>query len=342
MPKRKTKKGIKKRTDRTTKKRIKKRINRKTKKRINNKKRIDGGGPRWDRARDSIHSAGDIAIQSGSTAIGRIRQGVSSTAQWLAGNAGFPEDQPIEDLEPDPNDPSYQCYLYYRNTHTHTFPHRVFIDYDDILTQVKDKIAEETGSYSPQRLQLNNHLMTTLITLIIDYTRSNSAFRDEFRDEYEEMFETISDGQYNSELVDVPPQHAWVINTFIHIINGMDLFDGLFAEQDTSAKIEYETYVEEYIPTHSLGGSGTHPPDSIDCPRLFKECDSELFEEFPLPKPHYEYEDDIKRIIEPDDLIGDIKNRIKYFIISHYITDGALRRYLEAMHSNIVRPSDKD
>jgi hypothetical protein len=309
MPKRKTTKGNK------------KRINRKTK-----KKRMKGGGPRWDRAR----IAGDIAIQSGSAAIGRIREGVSNTANWLAGNAGFPEDEPIED----PDVPSDRCYLYYRKTHTHSFPQRVFIDYDDILTQVKDKISEETGSYSPQGLQSNKHLMSTLFTLIRDYTRSNS----EFGDEYEEMFETISDGEYNSELVDLPPEHAWVINKFIHIINGMvsSLFNRLFAEQDRLAEMEYERYIEEYIPMHRLGGSGTHPPESIDCPGLFKESDSELFENFPAPKPHYEYADDIRRIIEPAGLFGDIKNRIKYFIISHYITDGELRRYLKAMHSKIV------
>jgi len=319
MPKGKTNKRSKKRSNRRTKKIIKKRINRKTK-----KKKMKGGGPRWDRALDSMSSASDIAIQSGSAAIGRLREGVGNTANWLSGNAGFPEDEPIED----PDDPSNQCYLYYRDTHTHTFPHRVFIDYDDILTKVKDKISEETDSYSSQELQSDRHLMSDIFTLIRDYTRSNSAFGDE----YEEMFETISDGQYNPELVDLPPEHALVINTFIHIINGMDLFDELFAEQDTSAKMEYERYVEEYIPKHRLGGSGTHPPDSIDCPGLFEECDSELFEKFPLPKPHYKYADDIRRIIiEPDDQYDDIKNGIKYFIISHYITDAALRRYLKAM-----------
>jgi len=298
MPKRKTKKnkkGIKK----GVKKRIKKRINRKTK-----KKKMKGGS---DHASD--------------TAAGATSRLDNFLTQYV-----YPD--------PEPEDSSTQCYSYYKNTHTHSFPHRVFIDYNEILTQMKEHIAEETDSYSSQVLQSDKHLMSNLFTLIRDYTRSNSAFRDE----YEELFDRIPDGQYNSELVDLPPEHAWVINTFIHIINGMDLFDELFAEQDTSAKIEYETYVEEYIPKHILGGSGTHPPDSIDCPKLFEECDEGLFEEFPLPKPHYEEVESIKRIIEPAGHYGDIKNRIKYFIISHYITDAALRRYLKAMREIIVRP----
>ena len=329
MPNRKTKKGINRKT--------KKRINRKIK-----KKKMKGGGPRWDRARDSVSSAGNIAIQRGSAAIGRLRQGVSSTAQWLAGNAGnagnagFPDYLPIEDESSediDPDDPSDRCYLYYRDTHTHTLPHRFFIDYNDILTQVQYKIAEETDSYSSQGLQSDEHLMSNLFILIRDYTRSNSKFGNK----YEELFDRILSGQYNSDIVDIPPEHRIVINTFIHIINGMDLFDKLFAEQDRLAEIEYVRYIEEYIPMHRLGGSGTHPPESIDCPQLFEECDDELFDQFPAPKPNYEYVDDIRKIIEPAGLLGDIKNRIKYFIISHYITDGALRRYLKAMYSTIVK-----
>ena len=314
------------------KRKTKKRIYRKTK-----KKKMKGGGPRWDRARDSMSRGSDIAIQRGSAAIGRMRDGMSSTAQWLAGNAGFPDYLPIEDIETDEDtEPELPCKAERDAYMREYFPERFYIKYADILDGFDEHLDNDTSIYDYHEL-LSDPKISEIFELIKEYANAT------FSGKYEVMFDKISRRSRNERYDPYVAQwhnaahkeYCEVLNLFIRFINNEHHLDELFDRYHDSAKEKYIRKTDRVI--HGMvynPGLDDEGDLGVNCNTVFADFDNDDTQ-FKKVKELEEMPPDLRRIINAGGLLGDgnFLDSIKYFIISNYIDESAIARYLIWMNS---------